>query len=190
MKQTESREGIYVIYAEKSIERIKAVLNSGLTPYRIAKEVGYAGANPVHDLISGKSDINRMGIGTAMKFEKLFEELVLKMEKIKELIEKVEKFEVELVGTDPDYHEKEYADGAAEHFIIYKVDVEMENDEDLEVFFSEHNWVKELREQVYAGEKDENDFIVAIEDLNELADQYNYDKVVAFRLDSGQIEWI
>lgn len=68
-------------HIEETIKRVKSVLNSGLTPYRIAKEVGYAGANPVHDLISGKSDINRMQLGTALKFEKLYEELE-KMKKV------------------------------------------------------------------------------------------------------------
>ncbi|QNM43767.1 hypothetical protein [Shouchella clausii] len=62
-------------YSEQTIERIKAVLNSDLTPYRIAKEVGYAGANPVHDLKSGKAKIEKMSLATAHKFEKLYEKI-------------------------------------------------------------------------------------------------------------------
>lgn len=59
-------------HAEKLINKIKAVLDSDLTAYRIAKEVGYAGANPVHDLRSGKSDIMGIKLNTAIKFEELY----------------------------------------------------------------------------------------------------------------------
>jgi len=62
-------------HAEKSIERVRAVLKSGLTPYRIAKEVGYSSANLVHDLINDKADINSIKVSTAVKFERLYNQI-------------------------------------------------------------------------------------------------------------------
>lgn len=61
---------------EQLIKKIKAVLDSDLTAYRIAKEVGYASANPIHKLRSGESDILKMQLSTAMAFEKLYEETI------------------------------------------------------------------------------------------------------------------
>ncbi len=62
------------MHTMKLIKKIKAVLDSELTSYRIAKEVGYASANPIHKFRSGESDIEKMQIGTASAFEKLYEE--------------------------------------------------------------------------------------------------------------------
>lgn len=61
--------------AEILINKIKAVLESDLTPYRIAKEVGLANATPVHKYIDGRSDISNMSLAVATGFEKLYEEV-------------------------------------------------------------------------------------------------------------------
>lgn len=62
-------------HAEKSIKKIQAILDSDLTAYRIAKEVGYSSANQIHNFRNGKSDITSMKLSTAIEFEKLYEKL-------------------------------------------------------------------------------------------------------------------
>lgn len=62
-------------HAEKSLERVKDVLNSDLTAYRIAKEVGYPSANMVHKFRDGTSDINSLKLSTAIEFERLYEKI-------------------------------------------------------------------------------------------------------------------
>jgi hypothetical protein len=75
IKKYNERMDKHMTHAEQSIKKIKAVLDSDLTAYRIAKEVGYASANPIHDLRKGKADINSMKISTAIEFEKLYKKL-------------------------------------------------------------------------------------------------------------------
>lgn len=67
-------------HAEQSLDKIKKVLDSDLTAYRIAKEVGYSSANQIHKFRSGESDIESMKISTAIEFERLFEEINKKIE--------------------------------------------------------------------------------------------------------------
>jgi len=62
--------------SQELINTIKAVLSSNLSAYRIAKEVGYASANPIHKLRSGESEIEKLQLGTALAFEKLYEEMI------------------------------------------------------------------------------------------------------------------
>mgnify|MGYP001222638631 CR=1 FL=1 len=61
---------------EQLIEKIKAVLDSDLTAYRVAKETGYKSANQIHNYRNGKSDIRDMKLSTAMRFERLYEEVI------------------------------------------------------------------------------------------------------------------
>lgn len=68
--------------SEILINKIKAILESDLTPYRIAKEVGLSNATPVHKYIDGRSDIENMSLAVAAGFEKLYEEMV-KMIRVK-----------------------------------------------------------------------------------------------------------
>lgn len=63
------------MHTTKLINIIQAVLDSDMTAYRIAKEVGYASANPVHKLIKGESEITDMKLSTAIEFEKLYEKI-------------------------------------------------------------------------------------------------------------------
>ncbi|MEK5038751.1 hypothetical protein [Sporosarcina sp. FSL K6-3457] len=171
---------------EKLIMKINAVLDSDLTSYRIAKDLGYASANPIHKLRDGESDIMKLQLATVVEFEKLYEEM-MKMENIKSeikgIITKVEAWEIGLVDADPNYHEIDYIDGASDHYIVHEVE-----GEELEVFFAEHDHVKELRNEIYEGTKTNEDFEELV--INEPADQYDYDKVVAYRSDNGQIEWL
>src|SRR5690625_699264 len=60
----------------KIIDKIKSVLDSDLTAYRIAKEVGYASANPIHKLRSGESGIMNLQLATVIEFERLYEEMI------------------------------------------------------------------------------------------------------------------
>lgn len=88
---------------------------------------------------------------------------------IKEFIKKVENLEIELSGTDPSYEEIN-----DDNYIVHFVD-----GFDIEVLFAEHEHVKEAKEK---GAFDQ-------EHVNELADLYDYDKVVGYRIEGGNIEW-
>lgn len=107
------------------------------------------------------------------------------MENIKRIIENIETGKVELENLDPNYHETEYIDGASDHYIVHAV----EDHEELEVFFEEHDHIKEARNDIYENDKDE---IEAFEELviNEYADQFDYDNVVAVRIGSNNIKWV
>lgn len=82
---------------EKIISMIQTVLDSDLTAYRIAKEVGYASANPIHKMRNGESDIMKMQLATIVQFEKIYEE----MDKMKTNW-KLEKYYVQLEEFDYD----------------------------------------------------------------------------------------
>lgn len=59
--------------SDNLILKIKEVLDCGMSPYMIAKKVGYSSANPVHKLINGKSKIEDMSLRKAMDFERIYE---------------------------------------------------------------------------------------------------------------------
>lgn len=107
------------------------------------------------------------------------------MENIKQIIGNIETGKVELENLDPNYHEIEYIDGASDHYIVHSV----EGCEELEVLFAERDYIKVVRNDIYETGKDE---VEAFEELtlNEYADQYDYDKVVAIRVDGQGIKWI
>lgn len=63
-----------VVHTKKLIWKIESILKSDLSPYKIAKKVGYASANPVHKLIAGQTKIEHMTLKKAKAFEKLYEE--------------------------------------------------------------------------------------------------------------------
>lgn len=160
------------MHTNKVIDKIKTVLGSDLTAYRIAKEVGYSSANPVHKLMSGETDITAMKLSTAIEFEKLYnkiEEEQKMTKEIMEIIKKVEDFEIELSGAEPSYEEVNEV-----NYIVHFVD-----GFNIEVLFAEHEHVKEAKEE---GTFDQ-------EHVNELADLYDYDKVVGYRIEGGNIKW-
>lgn len=161
-----------VIYTNKVIDRIKAVLDSDLSAYEIAKQVGYSSANQVHNFRNGKSDYTAMKLSTAIEFEKIYnkiEEEQKLTKEIMEIIKKVEDFEIELSGADPSYEEVN-EDNYIAHFVAGF---------NIEVLFAEHEHVKEAKEE---GTFDQ-------EHVNELADLYDYDKVVGYRIEGGNIKW-
>lgn len=108
------------------------------------------------------------------------------MEKeIKNVIEGVENGKIGLVF-DWEFHEEEYTDGAADVYITQRV----VGHEDVELYFAEKDFIKEMREAVYREEKTLDDLSNLIEELNGLDDQFDYDKVVAYRVDGSPMEWI
>lgn len=109
----------------------------------------------------------------------------IKTDKINDIISSVENGETGLVN-DYDFHEMDFTDGASEIFIQHHV----EGHEEITLLFAEHDFVKEMRDAVYAGEKEAHDLDELIEGLNDLEDQFDYYKVVGYRIGSGQITWI
>lgn len=56
------------------IKKIKTVLKSDLSSYRIAKDIGYRTSNQIHRYRNGDSDILDMKLSTAAMFEKIYDE--------------------------------------------------------------------------------------------------------------------
>lgn len=59
--------------SESLIKKIEYVLKGNLTPYKIAKEVGYSSAHQIHKLIRNESKIVHMTLEKAIAFEELYE---------------------------------------------------------------------------------------------------------------------
>lgn len=176
------------IYTNKVIDRIKSVLDSDLSAYEIAKQVGYSSANQVHNFRSGKSDYTAMKLSTAIEFEKLYNKIegeVKMHKKIMEVVKKVQDFEIEL-NPEYDYYQEEYVDGLGDPYIVHYVEnlgslPGFEEGETLELFFEEHEEVKKMKEE------EKQEFIA---EMNEIADQFDYDKVVAYRFINDDIQWL
>lgn len=96
------------------------------------------------------------------------------MKEIISIIDKVENGEMEL-ASDYDFYQEKFLDRKNELFIIHKV----KNNIEVELFFAEHSHVKDMNEQ------ERTEFF---NDYNELADQFNYNDVVAYCID-GEIVW-
>ena len=150
--------------------------------YQVAKDLSITNRT-VNRYQNGETPIENMSLATAERLYNYYLKEMGKMENIKNVIAKVEAWEIGLVDADPNYHEIDYIDGASDHYIVHHVE-----GEDLEVFFAEYDHVKELRNEIYEGAKSEADFEELV--INELSDQYDYDKVVAYRAEGGQIEWV
>lgn len=170
---------------QKAFEQVKELLaNKEISNYRISQATGIA-QSTLSDYVKGKTNINRMPIENAIKLHNYYLEEMGEMVNIKQIIAGIENGEIELENLDPNYHEVDYIDGASDHYIVHQV----EGHEELDVFFAEHDHVKEVRNDVYKNGRDE---IEAFEELtlNEYADQYDYDNVVAYRVDGGEVQWI
>lgn len=108
------------------------------------------------------------------------EELVHK--KVQKLLEK--HGEIELMDIDPDYYQEEYVDGLGDLFIVHQFD------EETKLFFGEHDFVKEERESFQNGEITKEEFYDFLENLNDLDDQFDYSKVVAYQVDGKPMEFM
>lgn len=61
--------------SQQLINKIQYVLDSDMTSYRIAKDVGYANANQIYALRKNEVKINGLGFDKVIKFEEVYEEL-------------------------------------------------------------------------------------------------------------------
>src|SRR5699024_9629454 len=110
-----------------------------------------------------------------------------------EVIRAIEQGEVELADVDPDFHQEEYIDGLGGFYIVHQLD----NGEEVDMFnpptyiyFGEHDFVKEEREKFEQGEITREEFIDFLENLNDLDDQFDYSKVVAYQVDGKPMEFV
>lgn len=101
-----------------------------------------------------------------------------------EIIVAVENGELKLVSDDALFHHIEYINGCDSIYIGHFV----EGYEFVEVYFAEHEEVEELRQLIYEGEADESELEEMV--CNEYSDRFNYDDIVAYRIDSNEIQWI
>lgn len=111
-------------------------------------------------------------------------------EKIKNIINRFEKGEIDLLDDDPDYEEREYMDAPTDHCIIHRVE------EHIELVFEQHEHMKELQDQMsHAKEKHDLDKLKELEREweyrnNEYSDEWNYNKVVGYRINGEEIIWL
>ena len=110
----------------------------------------------------------------------------------REVIRAIEQGEIELADVDPDFHQEEYVDGLGDFYIVHQLD----NGEEVDMFnpptyiyFGEHDFVKEERKKLEQGESTEAELQDFLGKLNDLEDQFNYDKVVAYRHD-GEFQYV
>lgn len=104
----------------------------------------------------------------------------MKMKNIKEIVKSVENGSIDIVE-DHEYETKEYVDGATEHYEVHKV----EGHENIEVWFPEHDHIQAMRENGAQAELDDT-----LENANEPADIFNYDKIAAVRGEDNTLEWL
>lgn len=106
--------------------------------------------------------------------------------RLKDLIHGVESYEKQLdIESDPKYHEVEVHDGANEVYIGHYIE-----DENIEVYFAESDFVKGLRSDAYAGNVSEDELIEEIGRLNDLEDHFNYDNVVGYSINGEQVRFL
>lgn len=156
------------------------LINSGVTAHTVAADTGLP-RNTVYRIFSGEAKIDNISLKNA---EVLNGYYLDKFGHILKAIEGIEKGNVELTSDDPDFYEKEYVDGPSNEFIVHTI----EGHDDLEVFFAERDFVKKIKQQIYDGDTDDLNHDEM--ELNEYADRFNYDEVVAYRVDGGEINWI
>lgn len=111
----------------------------------------------------------------------------MKVENINQIIKEVENFKRELDdSSDPSYIERDYTDGATEVFAEFPVDGAPR----LTVVFAEQDHVKEMRNREYDEEITTAEFEDYMQGLNEINDQFDFDKVVGYRWEVSEINWI
>lgn len=156
------------------------LINSGVTAHTVAADTGLP-RNTVYRIFSGEAKIDNISLKNA---EVLNGYYLDKFGHIFKIIEGIEKGTVELNNDDPDFYEKEYEGGPSSEFIVHTI----EGREELEVFFAERDFVKEIRQKIYDGDTDDLEHEEM--ELNEYDERFDYDKVVAYRIDGGEINWI
>lgn len=111
----------------------------------------------------------------------------MRIEEIMAIIKDVEDFKRELDdSSDPGYYEREFVDGEKEIYAEFPVDGTPE----LTVVFAEQDHIKEMRDKEYAEEITVEEFEEYMQSLNEINDQFDFDNVVGYRINNGQIEWL
>lgn len=169
-------------------ENIEKLLKSKMVSnYTISKITGIA-QSTISGYVTGTNKIGNMKLDHAILlndyYTKNWKEKVEEMENIKQIIEGIETGKIDLESLDPSYHEMEYVDGPKGVWIVH----DAEGQEGLEVFFAEHEEVEELRQRIYEGDADESELEEMVH--NEYADRFNYDDVVAYRVDGEDINWV
>ena len=164
-------------------KNVESLINSSITAHQVAADTGLP-RNTVYRIFTGETELSNVKFGTIEKLNKYWKGLVEEIENIKKVIAGVENGEIELESLDPKYYEEEYIDSPNSIWIVHTV----EGHDDLEVFFAEREEFAEVRQQIYDGEADESAFDELV--YNEYADRFDYDNVVAYRTDDGEINWI
>lgn len=157
-------------HTQKAVELIKWLLHdSGVTAYRISKDTELS-ATTVNRIVVEGRPIEGLTLKTANILEKYASNLKeeKEMEKIKEIINRVEMLKVEM---SEDY------DIDNDNIISHHVD-----GEDLAVYFAEKNFVQEARKNDTADE--------LLAELNGLDDRFNYDKVIGYSVEGGSVVWL
>lgn len=88
--------------------------------------------------------------------------------------------EAGIVNLMHDYRFEEYND---ELFIEHDV----EGHGDMTLLFDEKPHIKEMRDEVYFGRQEKQELDATLDDLNGLDDQFDYGKVIGYRVDGGRI---
>lgn len=107
---------------------------------------------------------------------------------IMDIIKRVEDFEIDLDNTlDPGFYEVEFTDGPEDVYIVHRV----EGHPELELFFAEFDHVKEVNGKRYTGEIKQEEADEFFREINEPADQFDYDRVAAYSADQyDNIHWL
>lgn len=156
------------------------LINSGITAHTVAVDTGIP-RNTVYRIFSGEAKMDNVTLKNA---EILNDYYLDKFGHVFKVIEGIKNGSVELTDDDPDFYEKEYVDGPSSEFIIHAV----QGHDEIEVFFAERDFVQEIKQKIYDGDTEDLDHDKM--ELNEYADRFNYDDVVAYRVDGGDVNWV
>lgn len=157
------------------------VLESPISNYKISQETGIAQTS-LSNYSMGKSGMKRMPLNNAIKLHKYYKR---EFGYLMEIIKKVEGFEALFdEGYDPIYKEIEYEDGPSDNLIGHYV-----KGTDIEVYFAERQEVTDFRQGVYDGNESEEELGYFLGEINDLEDEFDYGKVVAYNKGCG-FEWV
>lgn len=152
--------------------------------YQVAKDLGINNRT-ANRYQNGETPIENMTLKTAKAFYNYYKGEFEMENKINEIISAVEEGKMDLVQ-DWTFEEREYTDGASD---VY-VEQDVEGYEDIALLFAEKDHFQELRNEIYREEKTQDDLHDLVADTSGLDDQFNYDKVVGYRVEGGAIVWL